>query len=100
MEEENSTALLNKVQNQHRNEQTFHYANSYTRRSNRKKIITKKESVRILQHVLEDMHTQKDGLIHQLPICRAASRFPNPLLTAGQFFLVNSKGISVKYSWK
>lgn len=60
----------------------------------------KKESVRILQHVLEDMHTQKDGLIHQLPICRAASRFPNPLLTAGQFFLVNSKGISVKYSWK
>lgn len=63
----------------------------------------KKESVRILQHVLEDMHTQKDGLIHQLPICRAASRFPNPLLTAGQFlqfFLVNCKHISVKYSWK
>lgn len=42
----------------------------------------------------------KGWFIHPL-ICRAASRFPNPLLIAGQFlqfFLLNCKDISVKCS--
>lgn len=47
-----------KVQNQHRNEQTFRHSNSYACRSNRKKKITKK-SVKTLGHVLEDMYTKR-----------------------------------------